>query len=400
MKIIIQKFGGTSVASSGRRELVVNKIMKARDEGFSPVVVVSAMGRKGEPYATDTLIELVKSISNDVDKRELDTLMACGEIISCCVLCSTLKSKGVSCTTLTGGQAGIITDNNFGNASVLRVNTNTLYGLLEKGIIPVVTGFQGVTEDGDITTLGRGGSDTSAAVLGEALKAKEIQIYTDVDGVMTADPRIVPDAKVIESMGYNEVFQFADMGAKVIHPRAVEFAMRGNIPLVIKNTMSDAPGTLITNYYEDGVLKQLVTGITYMPNRTQVYIEYGGTSGIDDEVIFTTLAENRISIDLINVFPTHKVFTIDDECTEGAESILEGLGLKFSVIKNCSKISVIGNGIRGVPGVMARIIKALKRSDVDILQTSDSHTTIWCLVKDKDTVKSINSLHNEFSLSK
>lgn len=400
MNILIQKFGGTSVSSIERRELVADKIIKAKKEGYAPVVVVSAMGRKGDPYATDTLIDLVKSIPDNMSKKELDMLMACGEIISCSVLCSTLKSKGYLCTTLSGGRAGIITNDDFGNASVIKVETEILYSLLEKDIIPIVAGFQGITEKGDVTTLGRGGSDTTAAILGEALKAIEIQIFTDVDGIMTADPKIVPDARVIQSIGYNEVFQFADQGAKVIHPRAVEFAMRGNIPLVIKNTLSDAPGTLITNYYEDGVNKPLVTGITCMLNRTQVHIEDEDDKILDDEKIFMTLAENKISIDLINVFPSNKVFTVDAECTQKVQSILKGLNIKFRMIDNCCKISIIGNGIRGVPGVMARVIKALRRSNVEILQTSDSHTTIWCLVRYEDTAKSINALHNEFNLSK
>lgn len=400
MKILVQKFGGTSVSSNQRRELVIDKIIKAKKEGYSPVVVVSAMGRRGDPYATDTLLDLVKSISENMSKRELDMLMACGETISSSILCSTLKSKGYRCTTLTGGQAGIITNDEYGSASIIRVERDTIYSLLEENIIPIVAGFQGVTEKGDITTLGRGGSDTTAAVLGEALKAHEIQIFTDVDGIMTADPKIVPDAKVIDNIGYNEVFQFADEGAKVIHPRAVEFAMRGNIPLVIKNTMSDAQGTLIANYYDYGANKPLITGITYMPRRTQVHIKYEGNESLNDEKIFMALAENKISIDLINIFPGYKVFTIDSESTEKTETVFKELDLKYSIIEKCSKISIIGNGIRGVPGVMARVIRALSRNDVDILQTSDSHTTIWCLVRDQDTVKSINALHNEFRLSK
>lgn len=399
MRIIVQKFGGTSVANDKRREMVADKIIKAKKEGFSPVVVVSAMGRKGDPYATDTLLGLVKSMSANMDKREMDMLMACGEIISCSVLCSTLRSKGISCTALTGGQAGIITNDNFGSASIIRLETSRLYSLIKNGIIPVVAGFQGMTEDGEITTIGRGGSDTTAAVIGEGLKAEEIQIYTDVNGIMTADPRIVSDARVIKTISYNEVFQLADMGAKVIHPRAVEFAMRGNIPIVIKNTMSDEPGTYITNCYENGEARPLVTGITHMPSRTQVYIESKGQEVVNDERLFTELARNKISIDLINVFPTHKVFTIDDECTEKAECILKEFGLKYSVIRNCSKISIIGSLIRGVPGIMARIIKALRQENIEILQTSDSHTTIWCLVRDEDTAKSINALHREFNLS-
>lgn len=399
MNVIVQKFGGTSVASEQRRNMVIEKVIKAKNNGFSPVVVVSAMGRKGDPYATDTLLNLVKPISKDIEKRELDVLMACGEIISCAVLCATFKSKGYDCTVLTGGQAGIITDDNYGGASILRVGTDNLFSILERGIIPIVAGFQGITENGDITTLGRGGSDTTAAVLGEALKASEIQIYTDVDGIMTADPRIVPDAKIIDNIGYNEVFQFAEEGAKVIHPRAVGYAMRGNVPLVIKNTMSDAPGTLINNYYGDGVKKRLITGIAHMQNRTQVYIEDSDSRYADDEKVFSVLADNKISIDLINIFPQYKVFTIDDECTEKARDLLQNMKIKFSLVKHCSKISVIGEGIRGVPGVMARIIKSLSRSGIEILQTSDSHTTIWCLVKSEDTAKAMIALHNEFNLS-
>ncbi|HBM75798.1 MAG TPA: aspartate kinase [Clostridiaceae bacterium] len=400
MKILVQKFGGTSVATEERRSKAADKIIKSKRDGYSPIVVVSAMGRGGDPYATDTLLGLVKSTSEDSDKREMDMVMACGEIISCNVFCSMLRSKGVACSSLTGGQAGIITDDNFGNASIIKVETERLYNLLKNGIIPVVAGFQGITEDGDITTIGRGGSDTTAAVIGEAIKAEEIQIYTDVGGIMTADPRIVPDARVIKTMSYNEVFQLADMGAKVIHPRAVEFAMRGNIPIVIKNTMSDEPGTYITNYYKDGISSPLVTGITYMANRTQIYIENKNGEYFDDEKLFTALAQNKISIDLINVFPTHKVFTIDDECTQKTEYILKQFDLKYSKVENCSKISVIGSLIRGVPGIMARIIKALKSENIEILQTSDSHTTIWCLVRDKDTAKAINALHSEFNLSK
>lgn len=301
---------------------------------------------------------------------------------------------------LSGGQAGIITDDHFGSASVLKVETENIRALLRSGVIPVVAGFQGITEDGQVTTLGRGGSDTTAAVLGEALMADQIQIYTDVDGIMTADPKVVPDARAIDSMGYNEVFQFADEGAKVIHPRAVEFAMRGNIPLVIKNTMSDAPGTVISSFYQEGKARRLITGITYMRGRTQVSIDDQNSGGIDDEELFNELAENGISIDLINVFPTYRAFTIDDECTADAEKILKRLSVKYKIIQKCSKVSIIGDRIRGVPGVMARVIRTLKSSGIKILQTSDSHTTIWCLVNDGDTEKAVVSLHREFNLSK
>ncbi|SKA86798.1 aspartate kinase [Caloramator quimbayensis] len=393
MKILVQKFGGTSVATQQRREMVCDKVIEAINKGYNPVVVVSAIGRKGDPYATDTLLSLIENKSTS-NKREIDLLMCCGEIISAVVLSETFLKKGYKTVVLTGGQAGIITDNNFGNAEIKTVKTSKLIELLSKNIIPIVTGFQGMTENGDFTTLGRGGSDVTGAVLGDALKAEAIEIYTDVDGIMTADPRIVPDAKVIEKINYSEVFQFADQGAKVIHPRAVEYAMRGNVPLLIKNTMSNAKGTVISS---EGYNKKLITGITHMPNRTQISIFFEDDE-IDNNELFDLLADYGISIDLINIFPNYKVFTIDGSDSERVKYILDLKKFNYKMINNCSKIAAIGSGIRGVPGVMAKILKTLKDNEIKVLQTADSHTTIWCLVKEEDTVKAINALHKAFEL--
>lgn len=393
MKIIIQKFGGTSVATPKRRELMVDKIIAAKENGYSPVVVVSAIGRKGDPYSTDTLISLIKDYNPQIDKRNHDLLLSCGEIISSVIAAETINTRGYKTYPLTGGQAGIITNDSYGNADVLNVETERIIDLLSQGIIPVVAGFQGRTQNGDITTLGRGASDTTAAILGEALKACAIEIYTDVDGIMTADPRIVPEARVIDKMSYNEVFQFADQGAKVIHPRAVEYAMRGNVPLLIKNTMSDAPGTIITS--TNKYANKIITGIAHMPNRTQISVSFDDNC-INNNLLFNIMAENGISIDLINVFPNYKVFTIDDEDTKKAQNIMNELNLKYKCIMNCSKIACIGESIRGIPGVMANILSALSKENIDVLQTADSHTTIWCLVKGEDTVKAINVLHKTF----
>ncbi|TDT61555.1 aspartate kinase [Fonticella tunisiensis] len=394
MRIIIQKFGGTSVATQQRRELVSNKIESAIEKGYSPVVVVSAIGRKGDPYATDTLLSLINNNETHLEKREMDLLMSCGEIISAVVMAETLQRRGIKSSVLTGGQAGIITDDNFNDATILRVDTKRIIDLLNKGIVPIVTGFQGMTSEGDITTLGRGGSDVTGAVLGEALRAEAIEIYTDVDGIMTADPRIVPEAKVIEKISYNEVFQLADQGAKVIHPKAVEYAMRGNVPLWIKNTMSDAQGTMITSAkHNEG---RIVTGITHMSNRSQISVKCKDTGNEKD--LFEILAGCGISIDLINVFPEYRVFTIDGKDSLRVNNILKDLGLEYSIINNCSKIALIGNGMRGVPGVMAKILKTLVQNNIKVLQTADSHTTIWCLVSEEDTIKAINALHKEFSL--
>lgn len=405
MKVLIQKFGGTSLETPDVRVKAAQRIINAKKSGYSPVVVVSAMGRNGAPYATDTLLSLVKDICPGTYPREIDMLMSCGEIISCVIMVYTLKSEGYDAVALTGGQAGIITDNHYGNATILRIDPKKILKYIEMGKIPVVAGFQGVTEDGDITTLGRGGSDTTATALGRALSASFVEIYTDVDGIMTADPRMVPNASVLQHISYNEVFQMADQGAKVIHPKAVEIAMSSNIPIVIKNTNGNSPGTIISSYFEkDSVQTKLgepdwvITGIAHMLDRTQITIE--GLDQDKENQILRKLADNGISIDLINIFPNNMVFTINGSDAEKARTILEENECEFSMINNCSKISAIGNRMRGVPGVMSRIIKALTKEGVEVLQTADSHTTISCLIKGEDTVKAVMALHEEFKLYK
>lgn len=398
MKILIQKFGGTSVSTEERRGLVVEKIKRAMEDGYSPVIVVSAMGRKGQPYATDTLLSLVSQDFKDANPLAADLLMSCGEIISTVIMCDELKENGVAAVPLTGGQAGIVTDNKYNNASIVKVNPDKILNLLNEDKVPVIAGFQGISENGYITTLGRGGSDTTASLLGVALHADEIQIFTDVDGIMTADPRIVSDAALIEEISYNEVFQLADEGAKVIHPRAVEIAMKANIPLVIKNTMSECGGTIISSYRKQKS-DNVIIGITSMSDRVQITMETSQNSGNGNYPhVLDEVAKSRISIDLINIFPKEKVFTIDGKDLKAFSELMDRLGVKFSVIENCSKISVIGSSIRGVPGVMARIMRVLESSGITVLQTADSHTTIWCLVSSSDAEKAIVALHNDFNL--
>ncbi|MCT8976807.1 aspartate kinase [Clostridium sp. CX1] len=398
MKILIQKFGGTSVSTHERRALVVNKILKGIEEGFCPVVVVSAMGRKGQPYATDTLLSLISDEFKKKNSLGVDLLMGCGEIISTVVVSDELAKNNLQAVPLTGGQAGIITDDSYNNAAILRVESEKLLNILKEGKIPVVAGFQGVSEKGFITTIGRGGSDTTAALLGVALQAEEVQIYTDVDGIMTADPRIVSDASLIEEISYNEVFQFADQGAKVIHPRAVEIAMKGNIPLAIKNTMSDCKGTIISNKAIQSS-NNVIDGITSMDKRVQVTVECSKNTDNDNYwVLFDELANKSISLDLINVFTKQKIFTIDEKDLDNLKIIMKNLGLQYSYVEECTKISLIGAGMRGIPGVMAKILKILARERIDVLQTADSHTTIWCLVESKNAERAINSLHRDFKL--
>lgn len=407
MKILVQKFGGTSVATQERREMVADKIEGAIKNNFFPVVVVSAIGRNGDPYSTDTLANLAKSVGVESNPREMDMIMSCGEIISCVVLSNTLKKKGYGSLVLTGGQAGIITDENFGDAEVLRVEPKLVYDCIEKNLIPVIAGFQGKSENGEITTLGRGGSDVTGAIIGEALNAEAVEIYTDVEGVMTADPRIVPDAMVMDTIYYNEVFQMAEYGSKVIHPRAVEIAMRSNLPLLIKNTMTDCAGTLITNCdrkrnYRYDKSNKILTAIAHVSGRVRVRIIFDGSAGEyeNDNRLFQAIASEGISIDMINVNPDFKLFIVEDNNIERLEKTLAGYGYNYELKTNCSKVTIIGNKMRGVPGVMAKAISALAKQNIEVLQTSDSHTTISCLIDSAYTNEAVIALHKEFELGK
>ncbi|PJI10169.1 MULTISPECIES: aspartate kinase [Clostridium] len=399
MKIVVQKFGGTSVSTPERRKCVIEKVLSAINDGFNPIVVVSAMGRKGEPYATDTLLSLIDSDFKKSNKQALDLLMSCGEIISTVIMSNELKKAKINAIPVTGGQAGILTDDNYTNAAVKKVKPENLLNILSLGKVPVVAGFQGKSENGFFTTLGRGGSDVTASLIGSAVKAQKIEIYTDVDGIMTADPRVVNDASLIEKISYNEIFEFAEQGAKVIHPRAVEVAMKSDIPIMIKNTLNHCSGTLI-NKSGDTSNKNIITGITSLSGRVQIRISLeSNKKAVDSTEFFNNLALNKISIDLINVFPKESIFTIDEKDLNKLEGILKQYNIKYSLEKNCSKIAVIGSRICGVPGVMARILKAITKEGIEVLQTADSHITIWCLVKSNLKDKAIKSLHDEFNLN-
>lgn len=398
MKIIIQKFGGTSVSTEERRSKVALKVKDALENGFSPVVVVSAMGRKGEPYSTDTLLSLVDNDFKRNNLQAIDMLMCCGELISSVVMCNTLTNAGIEAIPLTGGQAGIITNEKFSEAELICTDIKYILKLIELGKTPVVTGFQGITEDGHFTTLGRGGSDTSACILGEALKAEKIEIYTDVDGIMTADPRIVKDATLISSISYNEIFQLADQGAKVIHPRAVDCARKANIPILIKNTMNNCNGTLINSNGNNN--NKIISGITHLNNRTQVTVRLKDNRNNEKyRYLLDILAKGKISLDLINIFPTEQIFTIDSNRKEKLQEVLNKVNIMCSFTDNCSTIAIVGTGMRGVPGIMAKIMNTLGENSIEILQTADSNMTIWCLIKSDYVDRALNLLHKAFNLS-
>ncbi len=398
MNIIIQKFGGTSVATEESRKAVIGKIIAAKEKGLTPVVVVSAIGRKGSPYATDTLLDFVTQTAGPLEDAAYDLLLSCGEIISAVTMATLLTQNGFKAKALTGGQAGIFTDDVHKNAELLTTEPQWILEYLEAGIIPVVAGFQGITKRGEITTIGRGGSDTTAAILGVALKAQYIEIYTDVDGIMTADPRVCDRAKFISAISYNEVFQMADSGAKVIHPRAVEYARTANIPLVIKNTFSDEPGTFIVQQVksqEKVGRPSILTSVAHKTNRVQFTIQ---DEVLSEKELLREIANENISIDLINIFPHHKIFTVDGEDQKKLEALLSKGQYPYTFIAGCAKVTAIGERMTGVPGVMARMIKALSKAQIEILQTADSLTTIGCLIKEEKVAEAVTLLHEEFHL--
>ena len=404
MRILVQKFGGTSVATADNRQHVVDKISKAMDEGFQPVVVVSAMGRKGQPYATDTLIGVAREANPLVARRELDMMMCCGEIISAAVLASTLQAVGLDALLFTGGQAGIITDSQYGNARIVKVDPSRIREALNAGKVPVVCGFQGITVDGDLTTLGRGGSDTTASALGAALPAEAIEIYTDVDGIMTADPRLVPHAHILDRISYAEVSQLAYQGAKVIHPRAVEFAMQKNIPLIVKSTFSNAPGTLITSSGSSDVVdspisERVATGVTYVRHITQLTVRPGdGSQRIDSSRVFKILATSGINVDFINILPSQLLFTVQDDDRTSAERHLTDAGYHLDIIADCAKVSVVGGGMGDVPGVTSGFVEALSNRKISLLQTVDSQTSISGLIDGQSMEAAVSALHSQFGL--
>lgn len=393
MDIVVQKYGGTSVNKPELRQMIVQNIADAKEKGLCPVVVVSAMGRHGEPYATDTLLEMLPGSTEAVDPRNRDLLISCGEIISCVIVAEDIRKAGYTVKALTGYQAGIKTNGIFGNSDIIDIDTSIILNILKEDTIPVIAGFQGQGNGYDITTLGRGGSDITATALGAFLNAACVEIYTDVDGVMTADPKVVNNAQIIEKIDYEEVFQLAEFGAKVIHPRAVEYAQRGSVPVVVLNTRKGRSngGTIISKVPKSWTDEKIFTAITSKDKQVQIKVKSTG----GEENLFDALAQSQISIDMINIFIGETVFIIDKEDLHKAQKILEKMNLDYEIKKDCSKITIVGSRIAGVPGIIAKIMSALSGQNIKVWQSSDSYTTISILVDKADEKKTVALLHEK-----
>ena len=402
MKVIVQKFGGTSVQTEHHRDRVVEWVERARAQGYRPVVVVSAMGRRGAPYATDTLLSLVEAAA--LEPEHLDLLLGCGEVIAAAVVASRLVRRGIAAVPLTGGAAGILTDGTHGSARILEVDPAPLEELLAGERVPVVAGFQGRTRDGKLTTLGRGGSDTTAAALGAALKAEVVDIFTDVEGLMTADPRIVPNAHRVPAADYDEVLQMATLGARVMHPRAVEIARQFSVPLRIRSTFSDTDGTMVgaaprtLDSWAHREPSSVVTGVTALDGLAQCFVETPAGEPNWATGLFQALANAGISVDLINVFPERAYFCIPMELADRARDVARAQGLVCEIHGDRAKVSVVGSAIHGLPGVMALMLSALSAAGIEVLQTADSHSTISCLVERAAMEPAVRCLHHSFGL--
>ncbi|MFP7494030.1 aspartate kinase [Terribacillus saccharophilus] len=402
MKVLVQKFGGTSVRDNQAE--AIQHIEAALQDGNKVVVVVSAIGRYPDPYATDSLLGLIGVPGETyISKREKDLLLSCGELISSVVFSNALNAKGIRAAALTGAQAGFITNEEFTSAKIKEMRVERIWEELKAHDVIVVAGFQGMTEDGEITTIGRGGSDTSAAALGAALQAEYVDIFTDVEGIMTADPRVVEEARMLDVVTYTEICNLAYQGAKVVHPRAVEIAMQAKVPMRVRSTNSLSEGTLVTSSRDDSAGKdipdRLITGIAHLAGISQIKIEIDTDAYKTQSRVFKAMAEANISVDFINISPNGVVYTIAAEQVMLAQDILRKLGVEPEVINNCAKVSLVGAGMTGIPGVTAKIVQTLTDNEIDILQSADSHTTIWVLINEKDLVAAVNALHATFELS-
>lgn len=404
MALIVQKYGGTSVGSIERIQAVAKKVIATRKQGHQVVVVVSAMS--GE---TDRLLGLSREISEQPSKRELDVLLSTGEQVTIALLSMALEAMDCPAESFTGSQVSILTDNAYNKARIEKIDVARVTKALQDSKVVVVAGFQGVDENGNITTMGRGGSDTTAVAMAAALKADECHIYTDVDGVYTADPRIVSNARRIDRIAYEEMLEMASLGSKVLQIRSVEFASKYNVTLRVLSTFEDGPGTLITA--EDESMEQvLISGIAH--NRDEAKLTIRGvpdTPGIASRILGPIAAAN-IEVDMIiqnigDEKSTNFTFTVNRSDYNSALEILEGIARELgaegvSGDNKIAKISVVGVGMRSHAGIASQMFAALAAEGINIQMISTSEIKISVVVDDKYLELGVRTLHSTFGLDK
>ncbi len=400
--LIVQKYGGTSVANPERIASIAKRIIRYREEDNDLVIVVSAMA--GE---TDRLLNLAHSISKFPDERELDVLVSTGEQVVSALLAITLKNMLCDATSLLGHQARIVTDSSYTKARIARIEQNLIVSELNKGKVVVVPGFQGVDEKGNITTLGRGGSDTSAVALAAALNADVCEIYTDVDGVYTADPNICEKARRLDKISYEEMLEMASLGAKVLQIRSVEFAKRYNVPILVKSSFTDGEGTLVCKEAAD-MERMEVTGVTYNKSESKITVsKVPDKPGIASS-IFSALSDAQIVVDVIvqNVSRdnfTDITFTVAHADAKKAYMLMEEIAGKIgaervAVDEDIAKVSIIGLGMRSHAGVASKMFAVLAKEGINIEAITTSEIKISCVIEKKYGELAVRALHTAFGL--
>ncbi len=404
MALLVQKYGGSSLADAVRIRNVARRIAAASKRGYQMVVVVSAMGD-----TTDELLQLARQVSDQPDERELDVLLSTGEVVSSTLLSMALRTLGCQSISLTGAQAGIQTDATYTRARIHSINPKRILKELEGGHIVIVAGFQGITEEKDTTTLGRGGSDTTAVALAASLNSERCEIYTDVEGIYTADPHIVPEARKLEESGYEEMLELSTQGAKVMHPRAVELGGLYNIPILVASSYVDADGTLI----HGGVpmeVRNKVRGIAHDLNIAKITVvgvpDRPGIAG----TLFGHLAEAGINVDTIvqnaslnNI--TDLTFTVSKAELEKAmklvQMVAQAIGARDCVSdSNLGKVSIVGSGMQNTPGYAARMFQALHEQGINIQLITTSEIRITCIIAKERVEDAVRALHRAFELEK
>ncbi|GKH50749.1 MAG: aspartate kinase [Oscillospiraceae bacterium] len=399
MDLIVQKFGGTSVANAERVEHVADLITRTYDKGNNVLAVVSAQGK-----FTDVLVDKANEINPKGSRREMDVLLSAGEQISIALLALAIEKRGYPVKSMLGWQAGFVTDSNHSNARIRRINTERVQNELAKRTIIIVAGFQGLDRYDDMTTLGRGGSDTSAVALAAALNAKKCQIYTDVDGVYTADPRIVKGAKKLDSISYDEMLELATLGAQVLHNRSVEMAKRYNVDLEVLSSLEDKPGTIIKE--EANVEKMIISGVAKDTNVARIsLLELKDQPGMAFR-IFSLLAKEKINVDIILQSVGRDgtkdiTFTVAKENADHAVEILskskEQIGCKAVLCdKEVAKVSIVGAGMESNPGVACKLFDALAQANINIDMVSTSEIKISVLIHIDDAQRAVAAIHDKF----
>lgn len=401
--LIVQKFGGTSVGDLERIENVANRVIETVKEGNQVIVVVSAMS--GE---TNKLIGYAEHFSKTPKAEEMDMLLSSGERVTSSLLSICLNEKGFPAVAMSGRKAGIVTDSVHTKARIEAINTQAMEKALNDGKIIVVAGFQGVNKDGDVTTLGRGGSDLSAVALAGAIKADLCEIFTDVDGVYTTDPRIVPEAKKLEKVSYDEMLEFASLGAKVLQSRSVEMAKKANVNLVTRSSFNKNPGTLITK--EENIMeKPLVSGIALDKNQARIsLVGIVDRPGIASD-IFTALADKNINVDVIVQTKSHDGqttntgFTVPENELELAKEVVEAFVERKEVQEvtydsNISKVSVVGVGMKSHSGVAAKAFQTMAKENINILMITTSEIKVSMIIDLKYSELAVRALHSAYEL--